>query len=502
MANVGQGEPKQATPKQAAAPKQAPPKQELQPHPTMDQLSGVQYCVNSPPPWKEAVLLGFQHYILTLGNTVFTSTMTISQMGGDNVRGLTYFTFSLMFIWYDKAVCTNHERDTRCSGHCLSFSDDPWIPWLVENYCQVTPLSVVPLVTYTGLGLYYLAFPMMGKCVEIGVAELYLPPYITSKRPICDRFAVLFSVPIAWTCAGILTWSGAYNKSTDTFNPCRTDSSGLINGAPWIYVPYPFQWGTPTFDAGDVMVMILASCVSSIEVSSLSKLSVHHFIPEFMSKAFHVQSTGSFLATARYGSATPGLGSFLGGLCGSVTGFSASIENCGALAFTRVGSRHVIKISAAFMIFFSVIGKFGAIFTSIPLPIAHYTASFWVVCLQQVYVTCSSVTSTVLERNSYWACLSRSDFQFHITLEKHWVTSNHSPLHTHSGWFDNLVSVVLMSHASVAVTIAMILDCTLGQANNENGKDWWEKFAMYSKDVRTNEFYKLPWKLNKFFPAI
>ena len=31
----------------------------------------------------------------------------------------------------------------------------------------------------------------------------------------------------------------------------------------------------------------------------------HHFIPEFMSKAFHLQSTGSFLATARYGSATP-----------------------------------------------------------------------------------------------------------------------------------------------------------------------------------------------------
>nr|GFC48646.1 putative nucleobase-ascorbate transporter 10 [Tanacetum cinerariifolium] len=86
MANVCQGEPKQATPKQAAAPKQAPPKQELQPHPTMDQLSGVQYCVNSPPPWKEAVLLGFQHYILTLGNTVFISTMTVSQMGGDNAE--------------------------------------------------------------------------------------------------------------------------------------------------------------------------------------------------------------------------------------------------------------------------------------------------------------------------------------------------------------------------------------------------------------------------------
>nr|GEY02484.1 putative nucleobase-ascorbate transporter 10 [Tanacetum cinerariifolium] len=364
----------------------------------------------------------------------------------------------------------------------------------------LSPLSVVPLVTFTGLGLYYLALPMMGKCVEIGVAELvlmvlisqYLPPYITSKRPICDRFAVLFSVPIAWIFAGILTWSGAYNNSTATFNPCRTDSSGLINGAPWIYVPYPFQWGTPTFDAGDVMVMIFASFVSSIE------------------------STGSFLATARYGSATPvppsilsrgigwlGLGSFLGGLCGSVTGFSASIENCGALAFTRVGSRHVIQISAAFMIFFSVIGKFGAIFASIPLPIAAALYCIFFGCVSSAGLCHLQFCNLNSFRTKFILGLSFSlGLSIPQYFREHWVTSNHSPLHTHSGWFDNLVSVVLMSHASVAVTIAMILDCTLGQANNENGKDWWEKFAMYSKDVRTNEFYKLPWKLNKFFPAI
>ncbi|GJT46028.1 hypothetical protein Tco_0954743 [Tanacetum coccineum] len=61
--------------------------------------------------------------------------------------------------------------------------------------------------------------------------------------------------------------------------------------------------------------------------------------------------------------------------------------------------------------------------------------------------------------------------------------------------FDNMVSVVLMSHASVAVMIAMILDCTLGRENNENGKDWWEKFAMYGKDVRTDDYpNKIPLK--------
>lgn len=39
------------------------------------------------------------------------------------------------------------------------------------------------------------------------------------------------------------------------------------------------------------------------------------------------------------------------------------------LALTRVGSRRVVQISAGFMIFFSILGKFGAIFASIPAPV-------------------------------------------------------------------------------------------------------------------------------------
>uniref|UniRef100_A0A9I9DXG9 Uncharacterized protein n=1 Tax=Cucumis melo TaxID=3656 RepID=A0A9I9DXG9_CUCME len=50
-------------------------------------------------------------------------------------------------------------------------------------------------------------------------------------------------------------------------------------------------------------------------------------------------------------------------------GFKKCRENAGLLALTRVGSKRVIQISAGFMIFFAVFGKFGALFASIPLPI-------------------------------------------------------------------------------------------------------------------------------------
>lgn len=79
----------------------------------------------------------------------------------------------------------------------------------------------------------------------------------------------------------VLTVAGAYNnKHPDTQLCSRVDRAGLISAAPWIKVPYPFQWGRPTFDAGDVFAM-MAACFVAI-----------------------VESTGT-IAVSRYGSATP-----------------------------------------------------------------------------------------------------------------------------------------------------------------------------------------------------
>ncbi|KAK1432328.1 hypothetical protein QVD17_09223 [Tagetes erecta] len=522
--------------------KQPAPKPELQPQPVMEQLAGVQFCVNSPPPWKDAVLLGFQHYILTLGTTVLIPTMTVSEMGGDNaekarvIQTLLFLTgfstlmqtlfgtrlpsvvggshaflipvFSIIHAKRYDIYQEPHERFAQTmrgiQGALVISSAFQMILGFLGLWRNIvkylSPLSVVPLVTFTGLGLYHLVFPMLGKCVELGLAELvlmvafsqYLPRYVTFKKPVFDRYAVLFTVLLTWMCAGILTWSGAYVKSTKTLNTCRTDISGLVNAAPWIYVPYPFQWGTPTFDVGEVFMMIVASFVSSIE------------------------STGSFLATSRYGSATPvppsilsrgigwlGFGTFVGSMCGTVTGLAASVENCGALALTRVGSRRVIQISSAFMIFFSVFGKFGALFASIPLPVTAALYCIFFGCVSSVGLGHLQLCNLNSFRTKFILGLS---FSLGLSLpqffREKWIVSNHGPVLTHSRWLDNMVSIFFMSHASVAMMIAMVLDCTLSLVNNENGRDWWAKFEVYSKDVRSNEFYKLPWTLNKLFPAL
>ncbi|XP_022634570.1 nucleobase-ascorbate transporter 4-like [Vigna radiata var. radiata] len=136
----------------------------------------------------------------------------------------------------------------------------------------LSPLSVAPLVTLTELGLFMLGFPKLADCVEIGLPALliiiilsqYIPQRMKSRG--ADRFAVMVSIGIVWAFAEILTAAGAYNKrSPRTQLSCRTDRSGLISAAPWIRVPYPFQWERPSFNAGDAFAVIAASLVAIVE---------------------------------------------------------------------------------------------------------------------------------------------------------------------------------------------------------------------------------------------
>ena len=62
----------------------------------------------------------------------------------------------------------------------------------------------------------------------------YLPRYIKTRIQICDRYSLLFSVPIVWLYSLILTSTGVYNKKpADTQISCRTDRAGLIQTAQW-----------------------------------------------------------------------------------------------------------------------------------------------------------------------------------------------------------------------------------------------------------------------------
>ncbi|XP_073003567.1 nucleobase-ascorbate transporter 6-like [Typha latifolia] len=525
----------------------APKQDELHPHPVKDQLPNVSYCMTSPPPWPEAILLGFQHYLVMLGTTVIIPTALVPQMGGGNhekakviqtilfVSGLntllqTSFgtrlpaviggsytfvvpTISIILAGRYSNIVDPHEKFRRImrgtQGALIVASTLQIILGFSGLWRIVTrilsPLSAAPLVALVGFGLYEFGFPGVAKCIEIGLPQIillvvfsqYIPHATRLGRPLFERFAVIFSVAIVWLYAFFLTVGGAYRHAAPkTQLHCRTDRSGLVGAAPWISVPYPFQWGAPTFDAGEAFAMMAASFVALVE------------------------STGAFIAVSRYSSATPvppsvlsrgigwqGIGILLDGLFGTANGSSVSVENAGLLALTRIGSRRVVQISAGFMIFFSVLGKFGAIFASIPGPIA---AALY--CLLFAYVGAAGLSFLQFCNLNSFRTKFILGFSVFMGLSvpqyfnEYTAVAGYGPAHTGARWFNDIITVIFSSKAFVGGLVAYFLDNTLHRGDaavrKERGYHFWDKFRSFKTDTRSEEFYSLPFNLNKFFPSV
>ncbi|XP_058190582.1 nucleobase-ascorbate transporter 4-like [Rhododendron vialii] len=519
-----------------------------------EQLSDIDICLNSNPSWAAAIILGFQHYVVMLGTTVIIPSIIVPLMGGGHkekaeviqtslfVAGLN----TLLQTWFGSRlpVVIGPSYSFIAPALFIVLSDrysiyiDPLerfensmaalqgalmiasiIPILLGFFGiwriivrLLTPLSAVPLVTLVGLGLYAHGFPQLAECIEIGLPELiiliilsqYIPHWIETKKGgvferFYERYAVLLSIAIVWPFAALLTASGAYrNKSPSTQISCRVDRSGLISGAAWVSFPYPWQWGTPSADgAGDAFVMIAAALVALIE------------------------STGAFIAAARFARATPpppsiigrgagwlGVGLLLDGLFGTASGSTVSVENVGLLALTRCGSRRVVQISAGFMLFFAIFGKFGAVLASIPLPIFGavycilfaYMASAGIGLLQ--FCNLNRLRTKFIVAYSIFMGLSITQYFYGYI-----VTSGRGPVHTNAHWFNTIVEIIFTSPATVAVLIAVFLDCTTRPSRTDsgifdNGRHWWERFRDFEKHPMSREFYYLPSGLTKYFPSV
>lgn len=72
--------------------------------------------------------------------------------------------------------------------------------------------------------------------------------------------------------------------------------------------------------------------------------------------------------------------------------------------------------------------------------------------------------------------------------------------------FNDIVNVPFSSEAFVAGCVAYFLDNTLHRKDSairkDRGKHWWDKFRSFKGDTRSEEFYSLPFNLNKYFPSV
>ncbi|KAJ4824047.1 N-terminal acetyltransferase [Turnera subulata] len=508
-----------------------------------EQLQQLQYCIHSNPSWPETFLLAFQHYIVMLGTVVLISRTIVPQMGGDagdtarviqtllfmagvntllqtligtrlpTVMGPSFaFVISVLSIikdYNDENFSNEHERFTHTMRTIQGSLIVSSFLNIILGYSRAwgnltrlfTPIIIVPLVCVVGLGLFMRGFPLLANCVEVGLPMLillvicqYLKHLHPRAHPVLERFGLLFCIGIIWAFAAILTVAGAYNTVPEqTKLSCRTDRTYFISSAPWVRVPYPFQWGPPIFRASHVFGMLGAALVSAAE------------------------STGTFFAAARLAGAThppahvltrsiglQGVGLLLDGIFGSAVGNTASVENVGLLGLTHIGSRRVVQISTAFMFFFSIFGKFGAFFASIPLPIfaAIYCVLFGIVAA--IGISFIQFANNNSMRNFYVLGLS---LFLGISIPQYFVSNTtqngRGPVRTEGGWFNDIWNTIFSSPPTVAMIVGTVLDNTLDASHtiNDRGIPWWKPFQHRKGDVRTEEFYSLPLRVHEWIPT-
>ncbi|CAA6675603.1 unnamed protein product [Spirodela intermedia] len=262
-----------------------------------EQLPGVDYSIDSPPPWseflllllhehrpdrhREAILLGFQNYVSLWVPLSSLPTFSIGKLtektrkssfkeekakliqtmvfvSGINTLLQVNFgtrlpvvigssqtfilpTLSIIFRQRCSDILDPHEHEGHTGALIIASSLQISFGFLgiwgvVVRY--LSPLAAVPLVTLAGLGGFYVGFPLAAKCVEIGLPAIillvFLSQCVEEKESHFRSVCLTITVVIVWVYAFFLTVAGAYKHAKpSTQFSCRADRADLIGASPW-----------------------------------------------------------------------------------------------------------------------------------------------------------------------------------------------------------------------------------------------------------------------------
>ncbi|KAK2172430.1 hypothetical protein NP493_959g00055 [Ridgeia piscesae] len=245
----------------------------------------------------------------------------------------------------------------------------------------IGPLTVAPTIMMVTLSLFPAAVnacqPNWGIALltagligifSLATQNLLIPaPVIGPDRklhiqryPLCQLFALVLATTVSWLLCYILTLTDVFpNDPNNSSYKARTDVKlDIIYKSRWLFIPYPGQWGLPTFNAG-VFFGMLAIIFCSV-----------------------IESVGDYYATAAIcrlppppkdvigrGIATEGLGCLIGALMGSCHATTSYSQTIGFVGMTRVASRYTWQLMGCMLMACAFLGKFGAVLTLMPEPI-------------------------------------------------------------------------------------------------------------------------------------
>ncbi|XP_070843718.1 solute carrier family 23 member 1-like [Chaetodon trifascialis] len=366
----------------------------------------------------------------------------------------------------------------------------------------IGPLTIAPTVSLIGLSLYDSAGTKAGShwgisamtTVLIILFSQYLrripipvPAYSKTKKLHTSKFyifqimPILLGIAVSWLVCYLLTIYDVLPSNPSQYgHQARTDVKGnVVNEASWFTFPYPGQWGMPAVSLAGVfgiMAGIICSMAESVgDYHACAKLSGAPPPPK------HAISRGI---------GVEGLGCLLAGAFGTGNGTTSFSENVAALGITKVGSRTVILLSGIFMILMGMLGKIGAIFSTIPTPVigGMLLIMFGVITAAGI----SNLQST--DMNS-----SRNIFVFGFSMFSalaipNWTLKNPDFFKTGVQEVDQVVHILLTTHMFVGGFLGFFLDNTIPGTKRERGLLTWNKVPLEdsSNSLGAEEVYDLP----------
>ncbi|XP_004586522.2 solute carrier family 23 member 1 isoform X1 [Ochotona princeps] len=373
------------------------------------------------------------------------------------------------------------------------------LPGALLSY--IGPLTVTPTISLIGLSVFQTAGDRAGSHWGISACAILLiilfsqylrnvsfllPIYrwgkgITVYRiQIFKMFPIVLAIMTVWLLCYILTLTNVLPADSSAYGfQARTDARGDIMAiAPWIRVPYPCQWGLPTVTAAAVLGMFSATLAGIIE------------------------SIGDYYACARLAGAPPppvhainrgifteGICCIIAGLLGTGNGSTSSSPNIGVLGITKVGSRRVVQFGAGIMLILGVVGKFTALFASLPDPI-----------LGGMFCTLFGMITAVGLSNLQFVDLNSSRNLFVLgfpiffgLMLPNYLDSHPGAINTGVPEVDQILTVLLTTEMFVGGCLAFILDNTVPGSPEERGLIQWKAGAHDSSETSASlKSYNFP----------
>eukprot|EP00934_Nitzschia_sp_Nitz4_P000891 Nitzschia sp. Nitz4//scaffold29_size155292//44476//46586//NITZ4_002647-RA/size155292-augustus-gene-0.202-mRNA-1//1//CDS//3329546415//891//frame0 len=497
--------------------------------------NGMLYTITEIPPLGTSMLLGLQHYLTMIGATVLIPLIICPAMGASGLQtarvissimfvngintllqttigdrlpivqggSFSYLpaTFQIIFNAELQAIEDDSERFEETmrviqgaiivSGLCQMLIGYSGIVTICLKY--LSPVTIAPVITAIGLGLYDVGFSGVAACWSLGLTQLfaiiafsqYLKKMDFGGFKLFALFPVILAIGVTWILGAILTASDVWDEG----NACRTDANiDILKESPWFRVPYPFQWGAPVFKSYAIVPM-LGGCLASM-----------------------IESIGDYFGCARLcgappptpgiisrGLASEGIGVFLSGLVGTGNGTTSYSENIGAIAVTGVGSRVVVQCGALIIIVVSCVAKVGALFATMPNSMTSglYCAVFGLIVAVGLsnlqYVDLNSPRNQFIIGFAIFNSLSVAgpSGYFPNVSENPFGDSN----------FSDILYAIFSSPMIIAFLAAFILDNTVPGTREERGLHVWDRIkpADVNNDPEYVEVYSLPLFFAKLF---